>query len=250
MPEYRRIIESLDSYNLVVIHGPEGTGRTGFIRNYYSKFKNYSINYTDSTTSLKVLRTMIKNKEYYSNKKVIIYDDTKIKKELIDLAEKYISPTRGNVAFTVVVNKFKVQTKKFIVHRVDYPTKNELLYYLNKIGLNNEKLKLQLLKLKPKTLRRIEMSIEDGYVANEAQEDNEKYHVFNSNSYILSLAIAENLTRLKRFDELLCEMDKLKKNEKLYKDFVKLYYPSLDKMKLRYPKELLSIINNQRKNKS
>jgi len=244
--EFKRIRESLESYNLVLIHGAEGTGKTGFVQEYFSNFKDYKIENIDSSTPISVIKQMIRVKEYIYRKKIIIYDDISIKKDVINAVEQRINTTNGNVSFIVIVNKIKSKPKKFIVHMLEYPTKNELLYYLNKIGLDDNKLKLSLLKLERKSLRVIQMALDDGYLSIEQKIDNGRYHVFKSGSFILSLAIAENLSRLKRFDNLLCEMDKYKKNEKMYKDFVKLYYPSLDRMRLRYPSDLLEIIKNKK----
>lgn len=248
LTEYKRIKESLDGYNLVLIVGDTGTGKTEFIRDYFNDFPNFDVQYVDADTPKRAIKEAMLRKEYIYQKRAIVYDDTTISKDLLSFANESINPTSGSVMFVVIVNKVKsgffIVPKNFIVHKVDYPTKNELLYFLNKIDLKDNKLKLELLKLERKSIRVIQMAIEDGYLSVEPQEDNGKYHVFKSNTFVLSFAIAENLARLKRFNNLLCEMDKYKKNEILYKDFVKIFYPSLDRMRLRYPKELLETIRN------
>lgn len=242
MPEYRKLRESLDNYNLILIHGEIGTGKTGFVNNYYDNFEGYNIIRVDSFTPIGVFRSMMKNKECFFDKRVIIYDDTKIKKEITTIAERYINLTRGNVVFVAIVNEIRHKPTKFIVHKIDYPTRDMIILYINKIGLKNMKLRSRLSNIEPKSLRKIDMAIEDGYLIVDVKKPNKKFRLFDSNTFILSLAIAENQTRLNRFDESLCQIDKFKKNEKLYKDFVKLYYPSLDRMRLRYPKELLNLI--------
>ena len=241
MPKYRKLKESLDNYNLVLVHGKISTGKTGFVNNYYNNFEGYNIIRADSFTPIKVFRSMMKTRECFFDKRIIIYDDIKIKKEILTIAEKYINPIRGNVVFVAIVNEFKSKLTKFVIHKVKYPTKNILSIYLNKIELKDLKLKVNLLKLEPKSLRRIEMAIEDGYLINTIEKP-KKFRLYDSNTFVLSFAIAENQTRLNRFDESLCQIDKFKKNERLYKDFIKLFYPSLDRMRLRYPKELLNLI--------
>lgn len=229
-----------------MIIGESGTGKTGFINSYFSKFPNYLIKRVDSETPIKVILSLLSTRDYFYDKKIVIYDDSSINKDIIKVCEKIVPKTQNKVKFIVIINTLKgLKPKKFIIHKTRYPKDNEILNFLkNKPSINEELIKA-ILNLKIKSLRKIEMALEDGYIIEDVKIK-EKFNILKLGSFMTSLAIAENLARLKKFDESLCEMDKLKKyNEDIYYSFIKLYYPNLPKMRLRYPKQLYDLIKKR-----
>ena len=258
IPEFKRIKESLDNYNLIVIVGDEGTGKTGFINNYFSNFNDVLINKADSNTPKSTILSFLRNKNIFYKRKVLIYDDITIKRELLTEASKYIHPTRSNRKFIVIVNtafyNFKKIPNKYIVHKTRYPTKSEVHRYMNKVNVyrtrNKENpeepiddgLRREILNLDIYNMRRIQYALEDGFVAGEKKVEKEKINITQMSPYIVSFYVAENLQNLRRIKDDIIDADKLKYvNDKFYVDFIKLHYPNIDKKRLRYPRKLLEI---------
>ena len=252
IPEFKRIKESLDNYNLVIIVGDEGTGKTGFVNNYFSNFNDFLINRVDSNTPKFQILSYLRNKNIFYKKKVLIYDDITIKSDLLTEISKYIHPTRSDKKVVVIVNKLKWNPIKYIIHNTRYPTKQEVFRYINgymfnmvrkKPFKNPEQLRKDILKMKPYNMRRIQFALEDGFLTQEIKTDEKKFNITKMSPYIISFYMAENLSNLRRIKDDIIDADKLKYvNNHFYLDFIKLHYPNIDKKRLRYPKQLLEII--------
>ena len=251
IPEFKRIKESLDYYNLVIIVGDEGTGKTGFVDNYFSNFNDVLINKVDSNTPKKVILSFLMNKNIFYKRKILIYDDVSITKELLVEASKYIHRTRSDKKFVVIVNKLKSKPDRYIVHNTRYPTKNEVFRYIHGFewDVENRKnreepevLRKQIMHLEVYNMRRIQFALEDGFLAGEKKVKEERFNITKMDPYIISFYIAENLPNLRRIKDNLIDADKLKSvNDYFYLDFIKLHYPNIAKKRLRYPKKLLEI---------
>lgn len=261
IPVFNRIRRILDEYNLIIIHGAEGTGKTMFIRKYIEKLSSKNIQYVDSSTNINLILKFFRTVNFLHNYKILVYDDIKIKKELLKETAKILIRQKITNKFIVIVNKISRPPKEYQVIETVYPTKNEIFRYINELTykgvretprkepIDND-LRKFLVNLKPANMRRINMSIEDGFYSG-IQEETEKFHITKMGSYMLSLGIAENLSWLRRFDENLIEADKFKgNNPDFYLDFIKLYYPTIERMRLRYPKKIYEIIKNRRNNKN
>jgi len=259
IPEFKRIKESLDYYNLIIIVGDEGTGKTEFVNNYFSNFNDVLINKVDANTPKSIILDFLRNKNIFYKTKVLIYDDTTVKKDLLVEASKYIHQTRSTKKIIVIVNKmypFFSKLNKYIVHKTRYPTKNELYRYLHSFewDVNNREnreepatLRKQIMDLDVYNMRRIQYALEDGFIAGEKKVKEERFNITKMDPYVVSFYVAENLPNLRRIKDGLIDADKLKSvNNRFYLDFIKLHYPNIDKKRLRYPKELLEIIKERR----
>jgi len=260
IPEFKRIKESLDNYNLVIIVGDEGTGKTGFVNNYFSNFNNFLINRVDSNTPKFQILSYLRNKNIFYKKKVLIYDDITIKSDLLTEISKYIHPTRSDKKVVVIVNKLKWNPIKYIIHNTRYPTKQEVFRYINGYMFNMvrrehqepfenpEQLRKDILKMDIYNMRRIQFALEDGFLTQEIKTDEKKFNITKMNPYMISFYMAENLSNLRRIKDNIIDADKLKYvNDHFYLDFIKLHYPNIDKKRLRYPKQLLEIIKKGKK---
>jgi len=254
IPEFKRIKESLDNYNLIIIVGDEGTGKTGFVNNYFNNYNNTLINKVDSNTPKSVILSFLRNRNLLYKKKVLIYDDITIKSDLLAEASKYIHLTRSDKKFVVIVNKLRIKPKKYIVHKTRYPTKSEVHRYMNKISVyrtrdkENPKepiddgLRKEILNLEVYNMRRIQFALEDGFLAGEEKVVEERFKITKMSPYIVSFYMAENLPNLRRIRDNIINADRLKYvNGYFYIDFIKLHYPNIDKKRLRYPRKLLEI---------
>ena len=261
IPEFKRIKGSLDYYNLVIIVGDEGTGKTGFVNNYFNNIDNILINRVDSDTPESVILSFLKSKNIFYKQKVLIYDDLTIKNSLLANASKCIHQTRYNRKFIVIVNKLKPsfkKHKKYIIHETRYPTKQEVFRYINEFRYRrardsnkpkqdfDDNLTKDILKLDVYNMRRIEYALEDGFLAGEIKIKEERFNITKMDPFIISFYIAENLPGLRRIKENLIDADKLKSvNDYFYLDFIKLHYPNIAKKRLRYPRKLLEILKNK-----
>ena len=245
----------MDNYNLIIIVGDEGTGKTGFVNNYFSNYNDVLINRADSNTPKNIILSFLRNKNIFYKTKILIYDDVSIRTDLLTEAGKYIHQTRSDRKFIVIVNKLRKKPKKYIVHKTRYPTKNEVHRYMNKVSVYrtrnkenpeepiDDNLRKEILKLDVYNIRRIQFAIEDGFIAGEKKVKENKFKITQMSPYIVSFYMAENLSNLRRIKDGLIDADKLKYvNGYFYLDFIKLHYPNIDKKRLRYPKQLLEIV--------
>lgn len=256
IPVFNRIKRVLDEYNLIIIYGAEGTGKTMFIRNYIEKLSSKNIQYVDSSTNINFILKFFRTVNFLHDYKILVYDDIKIRKELLKEIAKILIKQKITNKFIVIVNKINKPPKEYQVIETRYPSKNEIFRYINELTYRgvretprkepiDDDLRKLLMNLKPANMRRINMSIEDGFYSG-VQEETEKFHITKMGNYMLSLGIAENLSWLRRFDEILIQADKFKNNKSnFYLDFIKLYYPTIEKMRLRYPTKLYEIIKKR-----
>lgn len=261
IPVFNRIKRTLDEYNLVIIHGTEGTGKTMFVRRYIEKLSGKNVQYVDSSTNINLILKFFRTVNFLHNYKILVYDDIKIKKELLKETAKILIRQKITNKFIVIVDKINRPPKEYQIIETRYPTKEEIFRYITALSyhrvretprkepIDNDLMKF-LYNLKPANIRRINMSIEDGFYSG-IQEETEKFHITKMGNFMLSLGIAENLSWLRRFDENLIDADKFKRNNPdFYLDFIKLYYPTIERMRLRYPKKLYEIIKNRRNDKN
>ena len=257
IPEFGKIKESLDNYNLIIIVGDTGTGKTGFVNNYFSNLNNILINKVDSNTPENTILSYVRNKNIFYKKKVLIYDDLTITNDLLKEVAKYIHPLRSDKKFVVIVNKLKASffnPKKYIIHKTRYPTKQEVFRYMNEFifkrvrdkdkpkYISDDNLRLDILKMDVYNMRRIQYALEDGFLTGEIKIKEDKFNITKMSPYMISFYIAENLSNLKRIKSDIIDADKLKYvNDHFYLDFIKLHYPNINKKRLRYPKQLLEI---------
>jgi len=255
IPEFKIIKESLDYYNLIIIVGDEGTGKTEFVNNYFSNFNNVLINRVDSNTPKSMILSYLKNKNIFYKTKVLIYDDITIKKDLLVEIAKYVHLTRSDKKVVIIINELKKsKPKNYIIHETRYPTKQEVFRYINQfIGRrvrdndkskydSDDNLRRDILRLDVYNMRRIQYALEDGFLAGEKKIKQNKFNITEMSSYMISFYVAENLSNLRRIKDDLVDADKLKYiNDHFYLDFLKLHYPNIDKKRLRYPKQLLEI---------
>ena len=238
IPIFRNIEKSLDSSNLIYIYGDYGTGKTGFIKNELKKKENINIRWVNSYTNKEEIYSYLRTKEFLYDLRVLVYDDIKIKNKVLYDAQEIIN---NNNVFIVIVNKKNRSIpNKYNIHKTRYPKKDEVEYYMNKLQIVDVDLRNKILKLEPRSFRRIEYTIKDGFYSGLKNKESKKS--LTDNPFILSLGIAENINRLRRLDKKICKADMLKFiNDYFYLDFIKLYYPNIQRMRLRFPNRLLKI---------
>ena len=254
--EFKRIKESLEYYNLIIIVGDEGTGKTEFVNNYFSNFNNVLINRIDSDTPKNMILSYLKNKNIFYKTKVLIYDDIMIKKDLLVEIAKYVHLTRSDKKVVIIINELKKsKPKNYIIHETRYPTKQEVFRYINQfIGRRvrdkdkpkydfDDDLRKDILNLDKYNMRRIQFALDDGFLAGEEKIVEDRFNITKMSPYMISFYLAENLSNLRRIKDDIFDADKLKYiNDYFYLDFLKLHYPNIAKKRLRYPKQLLEII--------
>lgn len=260
IPIFKRIKSALDEYNLIIIKGESGTGKTIFIRRYIDNLESVNVQYVDSSTKKEFILSFFKNSGFLHKFKILVYDDKTIRTELLREIAKILQKQKITNKFIVIVNKLKgFYPVNYQIITTRYPTKEEIFRYINALSFYrvrekppknpiDDKLKRFLMNLQPANLRRINMSLEDGFYSG-INKTTENFHITKMGNFMFSLGISENLSWLRKFDKTLIQADKLKNiRPNFYIDFIKLYYPTIEKMRLRYPKRMYNIIKN-RKNK-
>jgi len=235
MPEFRKIKFSLENDKLIMIIGDIGTGKTGFVNDYLETLDNTLIERIDVNTPKTIVSIILRSKNMLYKDKIVIYDDETIKKDILNLLSK------SNYKIIVIINKLKgFLPKNWTIHKTRYPKTSEIRIFLKSNGITDKKLINNILKLK--SMRQIQYAIEDKHVYYICPDEKEKFD-FTNNPYILSMYIAENEDNLRKLKRLIVKGDKLKFiNDYFYSDFIKCFYPRIEKKRLRYPKLLFELV--------
>lgn len=242
MIEFQKLKVSIEKDDLILIIGKKGTGKTFFVNNCLEKIDNIRIINVDNTNDKKDVLKQLERLDMLRRKKVFIFDDKNIKMKFLYKIEELFKrdDIKRNNKFIVTVNELSgFFPLGFIIHRFRYPKRNEVLKYLKELKIDEKIIKI-ILSIPEYNLRRIQYTLEDGFYSG-YDEENNKFNIANNN-YILSMAIAENLTNLRKLKEDVIEADKFKfNNDYFYKNYLNLFYRDISKKKLRYPKELINI---------